>query len=54
LIIIETSPSGYPCGMLATKTAVGKEEDVQCDATPPCMRHTVASTGLPGRCMSAS
>jgi len=29
LTIIETSSSASPCGMLATQTAVGDEEDVQ-------------------------
>jgi hypothetical protein len=38
-----------PCGMLATPTAVGDEEDVQCDAPPKYMRRTVASTCMPER-----
>jgi hypothetical protein len=35
--------------MLATKTAMGHEEDGQCDSTPMCMKPTVASTCMPGR-----
>jgi hypothetical protein len=54
LIIIETSSSASPCGMLAPQTAVGDEEDVQCDSTPTYMRRTVASICMPGRCMSVS
>ena len=46
--IIETS-SGYPYGMLATKTAMGHEEDIRGDSTPRCMRRTVASTCMPER-----
>src|SRR4029453_16524 len=49
LIIIEASSSASPCGMLATPTAVGDEEDVQCDAPPKYMRRTVASTCMPER-----
>jgi hypothetical protein len=49
LIIIETSSLASPCGMLAPQTAMGEEEDVQCDSTPTYMRHTVASTCMPGR-----
>src|SRR4029453_9236956 len=41
LIIIETSSSASPCGMLPTPTAVGDEEDGQCDAPPKYMRRTV-------------
>jgi hypothetical protein len=54
LIIIETSSSTSPSGMLITKTAVGNEEDDQCDSTLKCMKPTVASLCTPGRCTSVS
>jgi hypothetical protein len=54
LIIIETSSSTSPSGMLITKTAVGNEEDEQCDSTLKCMKPTVASLCTPGRCTPVS
>jgi hypothetical protein len=39
--------------MLSRKT-VGDEEDGQCDSTPECMKHIVASIYMPGRCTSVS
>jgi hypothetical protein len=52
--IKKAMPLAYPSGLLAAKTAVGDEEDVRCDSTPKCTKHTAASTCMPGRCMSAS
>jgi hypothetical protein len=34
--------------MLIIHTAMGEEEDGECDSTPECTKPTVASIGMPG------
>jgi hypothetical protein len=46
--MIETSSSTSPSGMLIIHTAMGEEEDGECDSTPECTKPTVASIGMPG------
>jgi hypothetical protein len=53
LIIIETSSSIYPSDMLVTKTAVGDEEDGQCDSpgrgARPCRHASIARHAWEGK-----
>jgi hypothetical protein len=48
LIIIETSSSTFPSGMLLTQAVMGEEEDGAGDATPKGTQPTVASLDMPG------